>query len=171
MALKPTQMLFECIALRPLGPYEGSCPSESQKILGLGMLSLLLDDKHMGDLQAAVRGKPYTVHHWWGFLALVVGSGPWNGDLETSNRSPCCLWWPLSMTVLSSLQGALPAPSTSPPEAFRGLCPTPLPPSSQPIHCEPPGLGVISQGFSLSSPKFQANTMPVSFLFSKASSL
>ena len=51
-------MLFEDIALRQVGPYKGRCPSESQKILGFGTLSLVLDDKYMGDLHSAVREKP-----------------------------------------------------------------------------------------------------------------
>lgn len=63
-------MLFEGISLRQLGPYKGGCPSESQKILGFGILSLVLDDKYVGDCTQP-QGKALT-------LCVAYGaSQPW----------------------------------------------------------------------------------------------
>lgn len=81
-------MLFEGIALRQLGPYKEGCPFESQKILGFGILSLVLDDKYMGDLHAAVRGRPSHCVSLMGLLSLGGRSRPWIGDLETSPWAP-----------------------------------------------------------------------------------
>lgn len=69
-------MLFEGISLRQLGPYKGGCPSESQKILGFGILSLVLDDKYVGDLHTAVRGRPSHCASLMGLLSLGGGSRP-----------------------------------------------------------------------------------------------
>lgn len=74
----------------------------SQKILGFGMLLFVLDDKYMGDLQVAVRGK--ASHHallmWlppWGWV-VVYGMTNWK---QTPDPHAICT--DLFVPILSSL--------------------------------------------------------------------
>ena len=138
-------MLFEGISLRQLGPYKGGCPFESQKIMGFGILSLVLDDKYVGDcMQQSGEGPhtvddkyvgdctqqsgegPHTVRRIWGFSALVVGPVP---ELVIEKPAPEC-----HATVLISFHADsfLPAKCLVYSPGFRCTCPShSLPPPSR----------------------------------------
>lgn len=113
---------------------------ESQKILGFGILSLVLDDKYMGDLHAAVRGRPSHCASLWGFSSLGGRSRPWIGDLETSPWAPqhC-------VDLCSSLQSAC---SLS---RLQAHMPIPLSLLPEPLSKVILRMGVFSQGLYLLS--------------------